>query len=43
MPPGLLASQLEALEEPEGAITVGIDATPDQIVANIQAALDNPS
>lgn len=40
MPPSLLDSQLETLEEPADAVTVGIDATPDQIVTKIRAALD---
>lgn len=42
MPATLLASQLAALEKPtadEAAITVGIAAPPDQIVASIVAAL----
>lgn len=39
MPPSLLDSQLAALEEPDDAIAVGIDATPDQIVTRIRAAL----
>jgi gluconokinase len=39
MPASLLDSQFAALEEPEDAITVGIDATPEQIVAEIQAKL----
>jgi gluconate kinase len=39
MPASLLDSQLAALEEPGDAITVGIDAPPDAIVANICRAL----
>jgi gluconokinase len=39
MPASLLDSQLAALEEPADAITVGIDAPPDAIVAEIQKAL----
>jgi gluconokinase len=39
MPASLLQSQLAALEEPGDAITVGIDAPPDVIVANICRAL----
>jgi len=39
MPPSLLDSQFDALEEPEDAITVDVDATPDQIVAAIRTAL----
>ena len=39
MPASLLDSQLAALEEPADAITVGIDASPDAIVAEIQKAL----
>lgn len=36
MPPGLLDSQLEALEEPNHATTVDIAATPEEIVAQLQ-------
>jgi gluconokinase len=39
MPASLLDSQLAALEEPADAITVGIEGTPDEIVAEIQRAL----
>jgi gluconokinase len=39
MPASLLESQLAALEEPADAITVGIDAPPEAIVAEIQKAL----
>ncbi|MGH6920830.1 MAG: gluconokinase, partial [Geminicoccaceae bacterium] len=39
MPAALLDSQLATLEEPTDAITVGIEGTPDQIVAKIQQAL----
>lgn len=35
MPPSLLKSQFADLEEPKDAITVGIEGTPDQIVAEI--------
>ena len=35
----ILASQLADLEEPEKAITVDIEASPDQIVAQIKRAL----
>jgi gluconokinase len=35
MPPSLLASQFAALEEPRDALTLDIDAPPDQIVAGI--------
>jgi gluconokinase len=41
MPPSLLDSQLATLEEPADAITVGIEATPDQIVADIMKKLPN--
>ena len=39
MPASLLDSQFAALEEPADAITVGIDAPPDAIVAEIREAL----
>lgn len=39
MPASLLDSQLAALEEPVDAITVGIDAPPEAIVAEICKAL----
>jgi gluconokinase len=39
MPSSLLDSQFAALEEPTDAITVGIEGTPDQIVAEILADL----
>ena len=38
MPPALLQSQFDALEEPaadERAITASIDATPEEIAANV--------
>ena len=35
MPATLLDSQLATLEEPEDAITVDVEGTPDQIVAEI--------
>jgi gluconokinase len=43
MPPSLLRSQFEALEEPtpdENPVTVSIAPSPDEIVAQIVAALD---
>jgi gluconokinase len=43
MPASLLDSQFAALEKPADAITVGIDATPDAIVAEICKALDSAS
>ncbi|MEZ5299861.1 MAG: hypothetical protein R3F11_04215 [Verrucomicrobiales bacterium] len=42
MPPDLLKSQFEALEEPgedEGAVAVGIEGTVEEIAAEILAAL----
>jgi gluconokinase len=39
MPASLLESQFAALEEPADAITVGIDAPPEAIVAEIEKAL----
>jgi gluconokinase len=39
MPASLLDSQLEALEEPTDAITVGIEGTPEAIVEEILAKL----
>jgi gluconokinase len=39
MPPSLLPSQFEALEEPSGATTVDISGTPEQTVNAIIAAL----
>jgi gluconokinase len=39
MPASLLDSQLATLEEPADAITVGIEGTPDAIVAEIMKAL----
>jgi gluconokinase len=39
MPASLLDSQLATLEEPLDAIVADIDATPEEIVAGIQAAL----
>jgi gluconokinase len=39
MPASLLDSQLAALEEPTDAITVSVEGTPDEIVAEIMAAL----
>jgi gluconokinase len=45
MPPALLKSQFDALEEPdadERAIVVSIDATPEEIAARAIAALETP-
>lgn len=39
MPPGLLESQFAVLEEPEDAIVVSIDRTPEEIVEQIVAAI----
>ncbi|WP_437726155.1 gluconokinase [Sorangium sp. So ce861] len=39
MPPGLLATQLAALEPPEDAIRVDIDGTPEEIAAAVRRAL----
>jgi gluconokinase len=39
MPASLLDSQFAALEEPADAITVSVEGTPDQIVAEIMATL----
>jgi gluconokinase len=39
MPASLLDSQFAALEEPKDAVTVGIEGTPEAIVAEIVAAL----
>jgi gluconate kinase len=35
MPPSLLQSQFDTLEMPEQALSISIDATPDQIVERI--------
>jgi gluconokinase len=43
MPASLLASQIATLEEPEGAITVDVAATPAAIVRQILAALEAPA
>jgi gluconokinase len=46
MPPALLQSQFDALEEPaaeEAAITIAIDAAPEVIVTRIVAALGVPT
>jgi gluconokinase len=43
MPASLLASQIATLEEPEGAITVDVAATPETIVRQILAALEAPA
>jgi carbohydrate kinase (thermoresistant glucokinase family) len=40
MPASLLKSQFAALEAPGDAVTVGIEGTPDAIVAEIRRALD---
>jgi gluconokinase len=39
MPPALLTSQLETLEEPTGALTVDVTPAPDELVATIRRAL----
>lgn len=39
MPSGLLRSQFEVLEEPRDALTVGIDAPPGEIAAEIRRRL----
>ncbi|WP_437318821.1 gluconokinase [Sorangium sp. So ce385] len=39
MPPGLLATQLAALEPPEDALRVDIDGTPEEIAAAVRRAL----
>ena len=39
MPIDLLQSQLDALEEPEGALVVDIDAAPEEIAARIKGEL----
>ena len=39
MPPGLLASQFVALEEPEGALTVDVTPPPSEMVKTIRDAL----
>ncbi len=39
MPPGLLESQFAVLEEPEDAIVVSIDRLPEEIMAEIVAAI----
>lgn len=41
MPPGLLASQFAALEEPEDAIVVSVDRTPGEIVAEIVGVIEH--
>lgn len=41
MPPSLLDSQFEALEEPKQAVTIPIDGTPDQILNTIMKKLKN--
>lgn len=41
MPQSLLDSQFKALEEPEEAITISIDATPEQIIQNLLREIDN--
>jgi gluconokinase len=43
MPASLLKSQFADLEKPEDAITIEIDQDPDQIVADILAALAKPA
>ena len=39
MPAGLLASQFETLEEPEGVLTIDASQPPDAIVRAIRSAL----
>jgi gluconokinase len=39
MPPRLLESQFEALEEPEDALVISADQRPDEIVTSIRGAL----
>jgi carbohydrate kinase (thermoresistant glucokinase family) len=39
MPPELLRSQLDTLEEPDGGLSVDIDADPETIVTRIVAAM----
>ena len=41
MPPGLLDSQFEALEEPADAVVVSIDQTPEVIAQAIVSELGN--
>jgi carbohydrate kinase (thermoresistant glucokinase family) len=41
MPPELLRSQLDTLEEPDGGLSVDIDADPETIVTRIVAALQS--
>ncbi len=41
MPPGLLRSQLDALEEPRGGLAVDIDDPPEEIVARIMNSLEH--
>lgn len=43
MPPGLLDSQFETLEEPEQALTVSIDNAPEKIVKEIRRKLSHNS
>jgi gluconokinase len=40
MPPGLLASQLDALEPPDGALTLDVAASPEALVGEIRRALE---
>ncbi|MCB0638891.1 MAG: gluconokinase [Lewinella sp.] len=40
MPPGLLDSQLATLEPPDGALTVSVADTPEQIISTILMHLD---
>ncbi len=42
MPPALLQSQFDTLEEPSDAITIDIGLTPEKIVSNILSLLPNP-
>jgi len=42
MKPELLRSQFATLEEPKDALVVDVDASPEEIVARIRDALDEP-
>ena len=43
MPPGLLDSQLDALEEPRQALTVDVSLSPSEIVRLVESELGLPS
>jgi gluconokinase len=43
MPPGLLDSQLDALEEPRQALTVDVSLSPSEIVRVVESELGLPS